>query len=111
MRTFADKLLCEKAFNFNKHLKYDGFQRGLASMVYKFFGKKTSGSGIKNKNISNWESVEELHKPFIRKFNKRKVHSPFLDNICGADLADMSFISKFNKRFRFLLCVIDIYSK
>ena len=76
-----------------------------------FLVKKTSGSGIKNKNISNRELAEELHKPFIRKINKRKVHSPFLDNMWGADLADMQFISKFNKRFRFLLCVIDIYSK
>ena len=50
-------------------------------------------------------------KPIIRKFNKRKVHSPFIDNIWGADLADMQLISKFNKRFRFLLCFIDINSK
>ena len=72
---------------------------------------KISGSGIKNENISNKELAEELHKPTIRKFNKRKVHSPFIDNIWGADLADMQLISKFNKVFRFLLCVIDIYSK
>ena len=112
LRTFADKILLDKAFNFDKHPKYDGFQRGLASMVNKFFDKeKTSGSGIKNKNISNRELAEELHKPIIRKFNKRKLHSSFIDNICGADLADMQFISKFNKRFKFLLCVIDIYSK
>ena len=52
-----------------------------------------------------------MHKPIIRKFNKRKVQSPFIDNIWGADLADMQLISKFNKGFRFLLCVIDIYSK
>ena len=45
------------------------------------FDKKTSGSGIKNENISNKELVEELHKPIIRKFNKRRVHSPFTDNI------------------------------
>ena len=48
--------------------------------------------------------MEELHKPIIRKFNKKKY-------IQGADLADMQFASKFNKEFRFLLCVIDIYSK
>ena len=80
-------------------------------MVYKFFDKKTSGSGIKNENISNNQLAEELHKPIIRKFNKRKVHSAFIDNIWGADLADMQLISKFNKGFIFLLCVIDIYSK
>ena len=52
-----------------------------------------------------------MHKPITRKFNKRKVLSPFIDNIWGADLADMQLISKFNKGFRFLLCVIDIFSK
>ena len=80
-------------------------------MVYIFFEKKSSSNGIKNENISNKQLAEELHKPVIRKFNKRKVHSPFIDNIWGADLADMQLISKFNKGFRFLLCVIDIYSK
>ena len=80
-------------------------------MVYNFFYKKTSGSSIKNENISSKELAKELHKPVIRKFNKRKVHSPFIDNICGADVADMQLISKFNKRFRFLLCIINIYSK
>ena len=80
-------------------------------MVYKFLNKNTSGSGIKNKIISNKELPEELHKPIIRKFKKRKVHSSFIDNIWGADLADMQIISKFSKGFRILLCVIDIYSK
>ena len=73
--------------------------------------KKPSGSGIKNEIISNKQLAEELHKPIIRKFNKRKVHSPFIGNIWCADLADTQLISKFNKRFRFFLCVIDIYSK
>ena len=52
-----------------------------------------------------------LLKIIIRMFNKRKVHSPFIDNIWGANLADLQLISKFTKGFRFLLCVIDIYSK
>ena len=80
-------------------------------MVYKFFDKKTSGSGIKIENIPNKELAEELHKPIIRKFKVQKVHSPFIDNIWGGDLAHVQFISKFDKGFRFLLCVIDIYSK
>ena len=70
-------------------------------MVYRLFDKKNSGSGIKNENISNKELAEELHKPIIRKFNKIKVHSPFIDNIWGIDLADMQLISKSNKGFRF----------
>ena len=80
-------------------------------MVYNFFDKKTSGSGIKNEIISNTELAEELHKPLIKKFKKRKVHSTFIDNIWVAGLAELQLISKFNKGFRFLLCVIDIYSK
>ena len=59
----------------------------------------------------NEQLAEELHKPIIKKLKKRKVYSPFKDNIWGADLADMQLISRFNKGFRFLLCVIDIFSK
>ena len=76
-----------------------------------FFDKKASGSGIKNKNIPKKQLAEELHKSVIRKFNKRKIHSSFIDNIQGADLAYMQLKSKFNRGFRFLLCVIDTYSK
>ena len=61
-------------------------------MVYKFFDEKSSGSGIKNENISNKELTEELHKPIITKFKNRKVHSPFIDNIWGGDLEDLQFI-------------------
>ena len=101
----------DKAFNIAKNPTYDEYQRGLASMVFKFFDKKSSGTGIKNKNMSDQQIAEELHKPIIRKFRKRKVQSSFIDNIWSADLADMQLISKFNKGFRFLLCVIEIYSK
>ena len=80
-RTAANKVLGDKALNIAKNPKYDGYQHGLASMVYKCFNKKTSGSGIKNENISNKQLAEELHKPINRKFNKRKVHSPFIENI------------------------------
>ena len=61
--------------------------------------------------MSNKELAEELHKPIIRKSKKRKVDSPFTNNILGKDLADMQLISKFNEGFGFLLCVIGIYSK
>ena len=71
---------------------------------------KTSGIGIKNKIVSNRILAEELHKPIIRKFNKRKVQSLFIDNIQGTGLPDMKLIIKFNKGFRFLLCVIGICS-
>ena len=77
-------------------------------MVYKYFDTKTSDVAVKSQIMQNEELAEELHKSIIRKFQKRKVHSSFIDNIQGADLADMQLISKFNERFLFLLCVIDI---
>ena len=72
---------------------------------------KISDSSMKNKNISKKKSAEELYKPIIRKFNKRKVHSPLIDNIWGANLADIQLISKLSKGIRFLLRVTDIFSK
>ena len=80
-RTASDKKLRDKGFNVAKNPKYDGYQRDLGSMVYKF--------AVKNKNMPNEEMAEELHKPTIRKFEKRKVYTSFTDNIWGADLADM----------------------
>ena len=76
-----------------------------------FLIKKTSGSGIKIENIPNKELSEELLKPIIRKFKKRKLQSSFIDNIWCADLADMQLRSKFNKGFSILLCIIDIFSR
>ena len=110
-RTASDKVWRDKAFNIAKNRKYDGYQRGLASMVHNFFDKKSTGSGIINNNTQNIQLSKELHKPIIRNLKKRTVYSSFKDNIWGADLADIQLISKFNKGFRFLLCVIDIFSK
>ena len=121
-RTVADKILKNKAFVIAKDPKYDGYQRGLDSMVYKFFDskvaspdKKSVGNGTKRVNTKitpqNEQLAEELHKPIIRKFKIRKVYSAFKDNIWGADLADMQLLNKYNKGIRFLLCVIDIFSK
>ena len=107
-RTASDKVLREKAFNTAKNPKYDGYQRGLASMVYKFFDKKLAGSGVaNNKTKQDIQLAKELHKPIIRNFKKRTVYSRFKDNIWGAELADMQLISKFNNGSRFLLCVTD----
>ena len=55
--------------------------------------------------------ADELHKPIIKKFNKRKVYSQFKDNIWGVDLADMQSLSKKNKGIKYLLCAIDLFSK
>ena len=62
------KILRDKAFNIAKNPKYDGYQKGLVSMVYQFFDKKTVGGAIKNEIMSNKELAEELHKPIIRAF-------------------------------------------
>ena len=109
-RTVADKILKNKAFHIAKDPKYDGYQRGLASMLYKFFDSKVSGSGGK-RMLENEQLANEFHKPIIKKFEKRKVYSTFKDNIWGVDLVDMQLLSKYNKGIRFLLCVIDIFSK
>ena len=96
----------DKAFNIAKNLKYDGYQCELASMVELASGgaaRLANKSAIKNENVSNKELVEELHKPIIRKFKKRKVQSSFVDNIWGADLADMQLISKYNKGICFFI--------
>ena len=73
--------------------------------------KKFAGGAVKNENMTNQELAEELHKPIIRKFEKRKVYSPFINNVLGVDLADMLLLSKFHKRISFLLCVANIFSK
>ena len=85
-RTFSDKVLRDKAFNIAKNPKYDGYQRGLASMVYKFFDKKSKGNGVANNEIKQLLILaEELHKPIIRNFIERTVYSGFKDNIWGVD--------------------------
>ena len=108
-RTQSDKVLKDKAFKIASDPKYDGYQRGLASMVYKFFDKKSKGSGIINE--PNYQLANELHKPIIRKFKKRKVYSSFRDNIWGVDLAGMQSLSKQNKGIKYLLGAIDLFSK
>ena len=109
-RTASDKSLRGKAFNIAKNPKCDGYERGLASMVYKFFDKKSAGSGVNTTLEFNEQLAKTLHKPIIKRIKKRKVDSGVRDNR-GADLADMQLISNFNKELRLLLCVIDIFSK
>ena len=91
-RTEADIVLKDKAYDIASNPEYDGYQRGLARMIYKCFDKKSMGSGIA-KDCS-LILADELHEPVIKKFNKRKVYSQFKDNIWGVDLADMQSLSK-----------------
>ena len=85
------------------------------NLVYRFFDKISKGSGAKHVNTKlipqNDQLADELHKPIIRKFKKRKLYSAFKDNIWVADLADMQLLSIYNKRIRFLLGVFVIFSK
>ena len=123
-RTKSDKVLRDKAYDIASNPEYDSYQRGLASMVYKFFDKKSMGSGTAKLSYlervkklkdtakpttkssalarsslerSSSKLADELHKPVIKKFNKRKVYSQFKDNIWGVDLADMQSLSRKNK--------------
>ena len=75
-RTQSDKFLRDKAFKIASNPKYDGCQRGLASMLYKFFAKKSTGSGVAT--VPNYQLANELHRQIIRNFKKR---NNFRDNI------------------------------
>ena len=110
-RTASGKVLRDKAFDMTKNLKHDGYQGGIASVIYKFFDKKSAGSDVNNESKQNLQLAEGLHKAIIKKFKERTVYYGFKDNIWGVDLAGMQSISKLNKEFRFLLCVIDIFNK
>ena len=118
-RARADRVLRDRAYEIASDNKYDGYQRGLSSMVYKFFDKKSSGSGVRKVNRkktgviseSSVKLADELHKPVIKKFSKTKVYSSFKDNIWGVDLADMRLLSRQNKGIKYLLCAIDLFSK
>ena len=108
-RTQSDKVLRDKAFKIASDPKYDGYQRGLASMVYKFFDKKSSGSGVAAE--PNYQLAVEIHRQIIRKFKRRKAYSSFRDNIWGVDLANMQSLSKYNNGIKYLLCAIILFSK
>ena len=107
-RTDSDKVLHDKSFGMTKNSNCRGYQHGLASVVYKFFVKKSLGGAVTcarsgtlamQDKCSTKSEIRELHKPIIGKFEKCKVHSSFKDNIWGADVADMKLISKCNKLF------------
>ena len=66
----------------------------------------SSKNSLNNKILAN-----ELHKPIITNFKRKILYSSFKDNIWGVDLADMSLISKFDKGIKYLLCVIDLFSR
>ena len=95
--TASDKVLPKKGFSIAKNTKDDGYQKSIASMVYKRLDKKDSGGDVKSESILYLELAREIHKPIMRKFEKREVHSSFLDDIWGTGLVNMQLISEFNK--------------
>ena len=105
-RAAFEKVLCDKAFNIAKNPKYDRYQRGLGLKSSVVAVTRTDKSASKNENISNQKLAEVLHKPIIRTFKNWKVHSSFIENIWGGDLAYMQLINKFNKRIRFYYALL-----
>ena len=79
-RNQPDVVLKNKVLKISTDPKVNGYQRSLAAMVYKFFNERTKGSGVKN-SLNNEILAEELHKPIIKNFKRRKVSSSFKDNI------------------------------
>ena len=87
-RTASDNILKDRAYEIARNCNYDGYQRAIASIVYKFFDKKTGSRMSVNEQLA-----EELHKPVIKKFKRRKVYARFKDNIWASDLAEMESLS------------------
>ena len=104
-RTISDEILKDRAYEIARICNYDGYQRALASMVYKFFDKKT-GVGISVKE----QLVEELHNPVIKKFKRTKVYARFKGNILAVDLAEMESLSSKNENVKYLLCAKDVFT-
>ena len=96
----------DRTYEIARIRKYDGYQRELASMVHRFFDKKT-GSGVS----VNEKQAEELHKQVIKKLKRRRVYARFEDNNWTAYLPEMGSFSSKNKNVKYLFCVIDVFNK
>ena len=93
-------------------LLYGRYQIGLASMVYKVHNKKTGpGAPRRVGAYVNKVLAQDLHKKLIKRFKRRKTYARFKDNIWAADLAEIESLTSFNHDNRYLLCVIDIFTK
>ena len=105
-RTIRDKILKDRADGIARNRNYDGYQRPLARMVYKTFDTKT-GSGMS----LNEQLTKELHKLVTKKFKGRKVYARFKDKIWAADFDEMESLNSENKNVKYLLFVIDVFTK
>ena len=102
--------MLHKGVHIVKIPKYNEYLRGPALIICKCFGKKTSNGTVENEDISNKELPQELNKPIIKIFKKRKIQSTLTDNIWGADLTDMQLINKVNKGicFDYVLLIFSV---
>ena len=96
----------DRAYEIARNRNYDGYERGLASMAYQFFDKKRGSAVSVNEQLA-----EELHKAVIKKFKRRRVYARFKDNIWAGYLTEMELLSSKNKNVKYLLCVIDDFTK
>ena len=92
----------KRAYEIARNCNYDGYQRALASMVYKFFDRKAGPEISLNEQVA-----KELHKPVIKTIKSRRVYARFKDNIYAADLSEMGSLSS----KCLFLCIIDIFTK
>ena len=101
----------DKGFEIASDLKYDGYQKGLVSMIYKFFDEKVYWKSCCYS--PNYQLPNELHKQIIRKFKRRNIYSSFRDIIWGVDLADMQSLSNCNKGIKFScvqpICLVNMH--
>ena len=110
----SNKILKERAHETARNRNYDGYQRGLASIAYKFFDTKTGSGAIQQQAKQervNEQLAKELHKPVTKKIKRRKVYERFKDNIWATDLAVTESLSSKNKNIKYLLCAIDVFTK
>ena len=105
-RIISDKILKDRAYEIARNRGYDGYQRALVSMFYKLFDKKKRSAISVNEQL-----LKELHKPVIKKFNRKKVYVRFTDNTWAADIAEIESLSSKNKNVKYLLCIIDVFTK
>ena len=108
-RTQSDKVVRDKAFKIASDPKFGGYQRELASMVYKFFDKTLLKVVLLLNQII--KSRVNFMGRLLENSNRQKVYSSFRDNVWGADLADMQSLSKYIIGIKYLLCAIDLFSK
>ena len=104
-RTVSYKILKDRPYKIARYLRYDGYKRALSSVVYKFLEKEAGSGASVNKALA-----EELHKPIIIKFKRRRVYTRFID-IWAADLAEIRLFSSKNQTVKHLLCVMDVFTK